>query len=33
MLGLSSMSGIWDLGLGTPCEPALNVMREGRFLL
>ena len=25
MLGIANMSGTWDLGLGTPCEPALSV--------
>jgi hypothetical protein len=24
MLGLANMSGTWDLGPGTPCEPALG---------
>jgi hypothetical protein len=26
MLGLANMSGTWDSGHGTPCEPALNTI-------
>ena len=27
MLGLANMSGTWDLGFGTPCEPALKMWK------